>query len=369
MTTNYAGLIDELKASGHRYGLLTMQATSTTRRLVNALPGKMTALFSAEHGFFGTAAAGEKTASSWHPFWNVPIHSLYGDHRKPNDEMMDGVEHMIVDMCDIGVRCYTYLATLKNVMEACAERDIPVSVLDRPIPRGGMLDGPMLNPSYKSFVAPVNVPFCHGMTPGECAIWMQENEGIKCRLTVHRLADWNHSMKDPWPNFVPPSPSIRSWDSAVMYPMTVFTEAFPALDCDRAGSLAFRIIGAPWMNQKALVDELMPALRSCGVNTRPYRYQPQSGMCKGQNLNGILFTTFSDRDFYPVTAGTLILASLLAHHPRQMAINAKYEWMDALCGTAKVCELIRTGGDLNDLYQSWIEEQDEYLKTKVNLYA
>ena len=144
MTTNYAGLIDELKASGHRYGLLTMQATSTTRRLVNALPGKMTALFSAEHGFFGTAAAGEKTASSWHPFWNVPIHSLYGDHRKPNDEMMDGVEHMIVDMCDIGVRCYTYLATLKNVMEACAERDIPVSVLDRPIPRGGMLDGPML---------------------------------------------------------------------------------------------------------------------------------------------------------------------------------------------------------------------------------
>ena len=102
MTTNYAGLIEELKASGHRYGLLTMQATSTTRRLVNALPGKMTALFSAEHGFFGNVAAGEKTASTWHPFWNVPIHSLYGDHRKPNDEMMVGVEHMVIDLMDLG---------------------------------------------------------------------------------------------------------------------------------------------------------------------------------------------------------------------------------------------------------------------------
>ena len=368
MQVNYAGLIDEMKENGHTFGLLTMQSTSTTRRLVSALPRKLVALFSAEHGFFGTAGAGQQVTSTWHPFWNVPIHSLYGDHRKPTDEMLQGIDHMIIDLCDIGVRCYTYLATMKNVMEACAERGIPVSVLDRQIPRGGMLDGPMLNPAYKSFVAPVNVPMCHGMTPGEAAIWMKEQEGINCPLTVHKLIDWNHQMRDPWPNFVPPSPSIRSWDSAVMYPMTVFTEAFPALDCDRSGSLAFRIIGAPWMNQKKLVDELTPALRSCGVTTRPYRYQPMSGMCKGQNLNGILFSTIDDRVFYPVTAGTLILASLLATHPHQMSINANYEWMDKLCGTNAVCETLRTGGDLNELYQGWIESQDEYLKTKVNLY-
>ncbi len=368
MKPNYAALIDDLKTSGHRYGLLTMQATSTTRRLVNALPGKMVALFSAEHGFFGNVAAGEKTASTWHPFWNVPIHSLYGDHRKPNDEMMRDIEHMVIDMCDIGVRCYTYLATMKNVLEACAERNVPVSVLDRPIPRGGMLDGPMLNPSYRSFVAPVNIPFCHGMTPGECAVWMVQNEHINCDLTVHKLLDWNHRMRDPWANFVPPSPSIRSWDSAVMYPMTVFTEAFPALDCDRAGALAFRIIGAPWMNQKALVDDLLTPLRNCGVTTRPYRYQPQSGMCKGQNLNGILFTTIDDRDFYPVTASTMILAALMARHPRQMAINARPEWMNQLCGTSKVYDTIHTAGDLNELFVDWITGQDEFIKTRVNLY-
>ena len=139
---NYVDLEVSLAATDEPFGLLTMQATSTTGRLVRLFPDRLKALYSAEHGFFGTLAAGEKAANAWHPFWNLPIHSLYGEHRKPTPEMLEGIGRMVIDLCDIGVRCYTYLATLKNTLEACSEAGIPVTVLDRQIPmqRAGRAD-------------------------------------------------------------------------------------------------------------------------------------------------------------------------------------------------------------------------------------
>ena len=104
---NYEELISKLGETTEPFGLLTMQATSTTGRLMRLFPDRLHALFSAEHGFFGTCAAGEKTDSAWHPFWNLPIHSLYGEHRKPTPEMLEGIGRMVIDLCDIGVRCYT----------------------------------------------------------------------------------------------------------------------------------------------------------------------------------------------------------------------------------------------------------------------
>ena len=104
---NYKELISGLSETNEPLGLLSMQATSTTSRIVNALPGRLKALYSAEHGFFGTSAPGERTASAWHPFWDLPIHSLYGAHRKPTPEMLEGVGRVVIDLCDIGVRCYT----------------------------------------------------------------------------------------------------------------------------------------------------------------------------------------------------------------------------------------------------------------------
>ena len=125
---NYKGLVKSLENSGEPLGLLTMQATGTTDRIMKAFPGRLKALFSAEHGFFGSASPGEKTVSAWHPWWNLPIHSLYGEHRKPSKEMLEGIGRMVVDLTDIGVRCYPYLATLKNVLEACAQHHLPVTV-------------------------------------------------------------------------------------------------------------------------------------------------------------------------------------------------------------------------------------------------
>ncbi|MCR5413269.1 MAG: DUF1343 domain-containing protein [Kiritimatiellae bacterium] len=364
---NYAELEAELAKTNEPLGLLTMQATSTTRRLMAKFPGRLKALFSAEHGFFGNSGPGEHTASAWHPYWNLPIHSLYGVHRKPSPEMLDGIGRIVIDLCDIGVRCYTYLATLKNVLEACAEANIPVTILDRQIPMGNVLDGPMRKPSYASFVAPINVPLCHGMTPGECAIWIRTAESLDLDLSVVRLDGWTHRNHDPWPNFVPPSPAIRSWDCAVAYPMTVFSEAYPAVDVDRDGPLSFRVVGAPWMDAKGLMKDLQTGLDTCGVAMRPYRYIPRGGSYAGFALNGILFSVSRPYGFYPATAGILIFTALLQHHGDKVSFGANPEWLDKLLGSSEVRDTIRSG-DLSDLFQGWIEAQDEYLKTKVDLY-
>ena len=364
---NYEELISKLGETTEPFGLLTMQATSTTGRLMRLFPDRLHALFSAEHGFFGTCAAGEKTDSAWHPFWNLPIHSLYGEHRKPTPEMLEGIGRMVIDLCDIGVRCYTYLATLKNTLEACAEANIPVTVLDRQVPMGNVMDGPMRRPEFSSFVAPINVPLCHGMTPGECAVWIKEAEGLDLDLDVVKLDGWNHHMHDPWPNFVPPSPAIRNWDSAVSYPMTVFTEAYPAVDCDRDGPLAFRVIGAPWMDSKGLMESLRVGLDTCGVEMRPYRYSPKGGHYAGFNLNGILFAVSRPGTYYPVTASVLIFTALLQHHGTKVTIGARPEWLDKLYGSTEVRDTLRSG-ELSSLFQGWIDAQDDYLKTKVNLY-
>ncbi|MBR0196717.1 MAG: DUF1343 domain-containing protein [Kiritimatiellae bacterium] len=365
---NYSGLIESLTKTDEPFGLLTMQATSTTGRLMKICPDRLKALFSAEHGFFGHAAPGEKTASSWHPYWDRPIHSLYGEHRKPTPEMLEGIGRIVIDLCDIGVRCYTYLATIKNTLEACAEAGIPVTILDRPIPMGGILDGPMREPQFSSFVAPLNIPLCHGMTPGECAMWIKNAEGLELDLEVILLEGWNHREHKPWPNFIPPSPAIRSWDSAVMYPMTVFTEAYPAIDCDRDGPLSFRVIGAPWMDIKGLAKDLTAGLDTCGVATRPYRYTPRGGKYQNMNLNGLLFTVSRPAAFYPVTAGVLIFTALVQRHGKQMAIGAKPDWLDMLFGSSELRQTLENG-DLGELFTNWIEAQDSYLTTRVNLYS
>lgn len=364
---NYDELVESLARTTEPLGLLTMQATSTTGRLITALPGRVRALYSAEHGFFGVVAAGEKTDSAWHPFWNLPIHSLYGEHRKPTPEMLAGIGRMVIDLCDIGVRCYTYLATLKNTLEACAEAGLPVTVLDRQVPMGNVLDGPMRRPEYASFVAPINVPLCHGMTPGECAVWIKTAEGLDLDLTVVRLKGWSHRNHEPWPNFIPPSPAIRSWDSAVAYPMTVFTEAYPAVDCDRHGSLAFRVVGAPWLDARVVMDDLRSGLELCGIAMRPYRYVPNGGSYSGFTLNGILFSVTRPIGYYPVTAGVLIFAALLKHHGERVLVGARPEWMDKLYGSTDVRDALKNG-DLDPLFRSWIDGQDAYLETKVDLY-
>ena len=360
---NYEGLIENLREHGEPFGLLTMQATSTTRRLMQAMPDKLKCLFSAEQGFFGT---GDGTGA-WHHFWNRPIHSICSQ-TKITDAMFEGIGRVVIDLCDIGVRCYPYLSTLKLALEECAKRGLPVTLLDRQIPLGGMLDGPMRKPAYASPLAPINVPFCHGMTPGECAEWIRRAEDLELDLTIIKLDGWSHADREPWANFIPPSDAISSWDSAATFPMTVFADACPSVDCGQGGALAYRVLGAPWMDQQGFVRDLAPGLASCGVGMRPYRYQPAQGRYRGQHLNGILFSITNAKAFYPVTAGMLVFTALIQRHGTKAIADMNAKLLDRLNGSNEIRETL-DHGELGDLFQSWIDAQDEFLKTKVDLYC
>ena len=160
---NYNALVKHLSvADGKPFALLSHQVSPVGGILHDAFGSRLAALLSPEHGWFGLAEPGEKTADCRHPAWDVPVHSLYGETRRPTPEMLDGCGRLVIDLQDIGVRCYTYLATLKNALETAAELHLPVTVLDRPIPLGGILDGPSREMSYASFVAPLNIPMCNG---------------------------------------------------------------------------------------------------------------------------------------------------------------------------------------------------------------
>ena len=369
MTIGYEALVKHLHVVGPEpFGLLSRGTLPTAGILSNEFGDRLTCLFSPEHGWFGFAAAGERTNGEMHPFWNIPIHSLYGYVRKPTPDMLSGLGRMVIDLPDIGVRCYTYLATLKLVMEACAEANVAVTVLDRPIPLGGLVDGPMRDMGYASFVAPLNVPFCHGMTPAECAKFIVATEQLDLDLTVIKLRDWSHADRTPWFDFMPPSPAIRSWACAALYPATVFTEAYPAIDCDRDGALAFRVIGAPWLDIVNLLDDFMDPLPACGVGVRPVRYRPTGGTYAGQVLNGLLLSVANPDAFYPVPAGTIVLAALLHRHKAEMAQDARPEWLDKLVGSTGLRDALASK-NISDLFQSWIDTQDAYLPMKVDLYA
>lgn len=283
------------------------------------------ALFGPEHGYFGRAAAGEKTATERHPIWNIPVYSLYGEERKPTPEMLNNIDTLIIDLQDIGVRCYTYLATLKLALEACQENGVECVVCERPIPLYGMTSGPIAEPEHFSFVAPCALPLVYGMTHPEVAQWLNLPhtaalmEGCKC--TAERPLDA--------PEFLPPSPAIRSWETARIYPTTVFAEALPQLDIGRSTPYAFRMLGAPWFNGQALANTLND-IGLPGLTAYDFTQQSDKGAIR------LHLTDFEA--YHPWQATTIILQTLntlygsekLFDHP-----EARPDWMTQLCGTNK----------------------------------
>ena len=318
---SYAAMVRKLARSG-RFGLLSQQTSPLGGMLHERLPRRFRAVFSAEHGYFGLAAPGERTSTAMHPRWRIPVFSLYGETRKPTPQMLKGLDCLAVDLQDIGVRCYTYIATLKLAMEAAAEQGVEVVVLDRPVPLGGVVDGPMPDPAHMSFVCPASLPLCHGMTIGEEATYLAA--GIPhLKLSVVRMHGWSHAVRGPWPDFLPPSPGIKSWDAAVLYPATVFTEAFPALDTDRGGNLAFRVLGAGWMDPQRLIRSCAAQVLRCGVSMREYRWQGASG---------VLLSVADPARYRPAAAGMALLAAIRRLWPGQLAEGAREDWLVKLMG-------------------------------------
>jgi uncharacterized protein YbbC (DUF1343 family) len=203
-------------------------------------------VFAPEHGFRGKASAGEDVSSTLDEKTGLPIMSLYGQTKKPSIEMMSGLEILVFDIQDVGVRFYTYISTLHYIMEACAEANIPLVILDRPNPNANYIDGPVLESAYTSFVGMHPVPVVYGMTIGEYGkmingeAWLPNN--LKCELTIIPLLNYTHETKYELP--IAPSPNLRTNTSIYLYPSLCFFEG-TSVSVGRGTDGPFEIYGHP----------------------------------------------------------------------------------------------------------------------------
>ena len=203
-------------------------------------------ILSPEHGFRGTATAGEHVKDGFDSKTGLPVVSLYGENRKPTPAQLKDIDVVIFDIQDVGVRFFTYIGTLHYVMEACAENGKKLIVLDRPNPNASYIDGPVLLPEFKSFIGMHPVPVVHGLTIGEFARMINDEGWLegkkKCELEVIKLKNWNHSDEYILP--IKPSPNLPNQQAVKLYPSICFFEGTP-LSLGRGTLIPFQIIGHP----------------------------------------------------------------------------------------------------------------------------
>ena len=331
---------------------------SMNKHLVDTLISRnvhLLKVFSPEHGFRGTQSAGQKIANSRDEKTGLPIVSLYGDHKKPTKEDLDNVELVVFDIQDVGVRFYTYISTLHNVMEACAEFGVPILVLDRPNPNGDYIDGPVLEMVHKSFVGMHPVPVVHGMTIGEYALmingehWLKDS--LQCDLRVLECKNYHHSMHYSLP--VPPSPNLRSDISIRLYPSLCFFEG-TTISIGRGTAKPFELYGHPDLDK----DNFSFKPKSMMGAVYP---KHQNIQCGGVNLaNEPLDSRFTLR--------YLIDALNLVGDPVS-TINRK-KFFVLLSGTEKLYNQIINGLSEKEIRKTWDSDLEAYsvIRAKYLIY-
>lgn len=244
-TQEYIGML-----RGKNVGIVANQTTVISgEHLVDSLLSlgvKVVRIYSPEHGFRGSADAGASVESGRDDRTGIQVISLYGRKQKPAPEDIAGIDVMVYDIQDLGVRFYTYISTMHYVMEACAENGIPLIILDRPNPNGHYTDGPIPEPEFKSFVGMHPIPVVYGMTAGELAQMINGEgwlaNGVKCDLTVIKCKGYTHNTDYDIP--VNPSPNITSMEAVYLYPTICFFEG-TIMNVGRGTDFPFRVIGSP----------------------------------------------------------------------------------------------------------------------------
>lgn len=328
-----------LKGKEHPYfskiGILCNAASviasgESTEHLVDALYSRsqsdqtfeIAAIFAPEHGFDGKKEAFADVAHAKHPKIGCPIYSLhYGNVRRPKPEMFNGLDQAIVDLPDVGVRCYTYIATMVNMLEAAAAAKVPVVLLDRPNPiKDWKVSGNEFDAKYRSFVAKVNIPFLHGMTMGDIAKIVAKDTG--CKLTVIKTkGSQTEALRYLRHYFVPPSPNLSSLHKIFCYPMLVCLEGTNYSE-GRGTDLVFEQFGAPWVDGELLAKNLNEQ-QIPGVIFEATLFTPQSNegalkpKHKGKLCGGVILKLSDRATVDPLQVSTALMTTLFKLYPVQ----------------------------------------------------
>lgn len=280
-------------------------------------------LFSPEHGLDTTGADGHAMDNSVDTLTRLPVISLYGNKLEPSRSDLADIDLVLFDIPDVGSRFYTYLWTMSYVLEACAALNIHFIVADRPNPLSGNLrlaEGPLLDEQQcNSFIGRWSIPVKHSCTLGELALYFNNSRDINCKLEVIPCMNWhrNRYHSDWSASFVPLSPAIPAFESALLYPGLCFLEATNCSE-GRGTASPFRMAGAPWLlaNETAvLFNTMIPAI-STDVYARPVVFTPTEGKYAGQRCDGVMLHVADISSFLPVTTGWLLIRIIKELHPK-----------------------------------------------------
>ncbi|MBI5463584.1 MAG: DUF1343 domain-containing protein, partial [Ignavibacteriales bacterium] len=339
--------------------------------LFNAPGVQLAALFGPEHGVRGDVEAGKYVDTFRDVKTGLPVYSLYGRTRKPSKEMLQGIDVLVYDIQDIGVRSYTYISTMGLVMEAAAENNIPVVILDRPNPLSGeCVEGTMLEPKYKSFVGAYTIPYVYGLTAGELARMINEegwlNGGGKCNLTVVPMRGWERSMwwDDTGLEWVPTSPHIPHWRSTMFYVMTGLLGELGTANQGVGYTLPFELVGAPWVSGQALARYLNTRGMQ-GVTFRPMWYKPFYKDTTGIQYEGVQIHVTDKRKLSMTAVQIHVLDALHRMFPDknifERAKSDKLEMFDKVVGSAQLRRALLNDAAVDDILKQ-IELQNEQYK-------
>jgi uncharacterized protein YbbC (DUF1343 family) len=344
------------KIKGKRIALITnhtalSQSGASTLEILKAKAGpyRIVKLFAPEHGLKGQAWASEAIPDSQEEN-GIPVFSLHGKTRRPTEEMLKGVEAIVFDIQDIGSRSYTYATTLFYVMEEAAKRGIAVIVLDRPNPINGLvIDGPLMEERWRSFVGYLNVPYCHGMTIGELARYFNVEYAVGCNLHVVPMKGWKRrfTFSDTGLSWVPTSPNIPEKETPLYYPATGILGELGLVSIGIGYTLPFKLIGAPWIDGEKL-SRALNALALEGIQFRPFYFRPFWGKFAQENCEGVILTITDPLKFKPVAVQFALIDTLKTLYPKQLkdAIRktslAQKEMFQKVTGTEVPWHLLMT---------------------------
>ena len=364
------------KLKGKRIGILCHAPSITkdfdhiTEIFFRRKDCRLAAIYGPQHGIHGQT---QDNMIEWqshkHPVFDIPIYSLYGEHRKPTPEMLNGIDVLLIDLQDVGARLYTYIWTMKLCIEACTEAGIEVWVLDRPNPIGKLpFDGPVLKKEYFTFVGGASIPLCHRMTLGEIALWIKVMYYPACELSIVWMKNWRRSSLFsetglPW---VLPSPNMPTVNTSIVYPGTVLMEALN-LSEGRGTTIPFELFGAPFIFSEKLKKNL-DTRKIEGCAFRLHDFIPTFHKYSGELCHGIQIHVTDINSFKPVGSVLEILDAIIeTSEPDALKFKLPpYEYednlmpFDILSGDSGMRESLIARKNVKIEKERWANEIEEF---------
>ena len=335
---------------------------------------KLVALFGPEHGVRGNAHAGDAVSNEVDAKTGIPMMSLYGKTRKPSAEMLSGIDCVVYDLQDIGCRSFTYISTMGNLMEACAEYGKQLIVLDRPNPLGGeKIEGNLVEEGYFSFVSQFKIPYVYGQTCGELALYLNAQSDKPCQLTVVPMEGWRRDMtwEETGLEWVVASPHIPQAKTALFYPATGIFGELGYVSIGVGYTLPFELIGAPWIDAEALADKLN-ARKVPGVVFRPIFFKPYYSNFNGEQCQGVQIHLLDYKQAHLSDLQFIIVEALMELYPEknvfQQCNQKRLNMFDKVCGSPYIREHFSQRYKWEDIRDYWYKDAEAYRKASSPYY-